>query len=67
MKPTPAQLARALAASYALRDKGNPAAGVKPTSFTADAEAHVRVIAEAVLADVPEPKKSKSPRPRRAP
>lgn len=55
MKPTPEQLARGLVASYALRDHGDQARGLKPISFTGDPSGHVRVIAEAVLKDVPEP------------
>lgn len=55
MTPTPAQLAAGLAASYALRDRGDPAAGTKPVSFTGDPRAHVLAIATAILADLPEP------------
>lgn len=57
MKPTPEQLARALAASYSLRDKGDPSKNLKPVSFTASPSAHVDAIAEAVLQDAPESKR----------
>lgn len=67
MKPTPEQLARGLAASYALRDHGDAAAGVKPISFTGNPSAHVLAIATAVLADVPEPKPRRARRGRSVP
>lgn len=54
MNLNPDQVRRALAASYALRDKGDPAKGLKPVSYTGNAEAHVRVIGEAILQDVPD-------------
>jgi hypothetical protein len=63
MKPTDAQLARGLAASYALRDTGDPAKQLKPISFTGNPSAHVAAIAEAVLADVPEPKTTRKRKP----
>jgi hypothetical protein len=54
MKPTPDQIRRGLAASYALRDQGDPAAGLKPVSFTASPSAHVEAILEAVLGEEPQ-------------
>lgn len=51
MKPTPEQLARGLAASYALRDKGDPSKNLKPISFTGNPTAHVQVIGEAILTE----------------
>lgn len=50
MTPTPAQIAAGLAASYALRDTGIPAEGIKPQTFTAAPSLHVRVILEAGMA-----------------
>lgn len=52
MKPTPAQVVAGLKASYALRDSGDPARGLKPISFTGNPTAHVEVIGEAMLATV---------------
>lgn len=43
-------LVAGLAASYALRDQGDPARGIKPISFTGNPPAHVEVILEAGLA-----------------
>lgn len=49
MPLSPSQLAAGLQASYSLRDRGIPEAGIKPVSFTANPQLHVEVIGCAVL------------------
>jgi hypothetical protein len=49
LKPTPDQIKRGLAASYALRDRGDEKKGLKPTSFTGNPSAHVEAIGAAML------------------
>lgn len=60
VKPSREQLTAGLAAAYRLKDHGpGPGNGRDPVSFTRDPGLYVEAIAEAVLALVPEPRKSR--------
>lgn len=48
-EPTPQQIRAAMDASYKLRDSGDSARGIKPTSTTANLRAHAEVMLRAAL------------------
>lgn len=59
MKPTAEQLKAGMAAADRLKEHGD-GPGKWPVSFTKNPRLYVQRIAEAVLADIPEPKRRKA-------